>query len=361
MFISNPSPSILLQHLNHHTRTTILKSNSRILLRTSTQRRLFTGDAYHNFKNFKNGHTIIKDFKNNSSSFVLSVSFEPKDRLKETTPSESDTLLKNYRRKIMNSNDAFGSPTGEDNYIMAYSEQGVIAGVLDGVGGWSEQGYDSSAISRELSDKVTSTYLQHPEQPALQILEDAFKQVKNEGIVEVGSTTICYGIIDSKSLKMHALNLGDSWFGIFRQIDDHWKCIYESKEQTYYFNAPYQLSIIPDEFLENAKKKGSKYLMNEPNEAELYEYQLQSGDLVLFTTDGLIDNIVISDVSMYLDQNFDLELIGEVNTNLVSNVKSLSLNTHFKSVFSQRLSEITGQDYVGGKPDDVTTVMVHVT
>ncbi|KAH3663623.1 hypothetical protein OGAPHI_005024 [Ogataea philodendri] len=320
-------------------------------------RRTFTSDS-HNFKNFYNGQTLAKHFETAGHGYLMSLSFEPKDRLKDNSKA-TDGLISKYRKKVY-TNTVYDSPTGEDNYVIAYNDSRVLAGVLDGVGGWSEQGFDSSAISRELSNHVTTEFLGEPDLTPLEILEQAFTKMKQDGSVEVGSTTICFGVIDSNTNKLHAVNLGDSWFGVFRKEKSKFKCVHQSEEQTYSFNAPYQLSVIPQEFLDLAKKRGSKYLMNEPRDADQYEFQLESGDIIMFTTDGLIDNVVINDVEMYLDDVFDPEQIGEVNKNLVRNVKDLSLNTDFKSVFSQRLSKLTGQDYIGGKPDDITSVLVYV-
>ncbi|ODQ48805.1 hypothetical protein PICMEDRAFT_48108 [Pichia membranifaciens NRRL Y-2026] len=315
-----------------------------------------TEDAFRRFRSFANGEQFTKRFVDSSLQYTVSVAYSPKDRLKNNM-SDDDAL---------NAKNVYESPTGEDNYILAYTEIGIIIGVLDGVGGWSEQGFDSSAISRELANKVTIFYLENPSSSPLEILQKSFAAVKEEGTVKVGSTTICFGIIDGRTGKLSALNLGDSWFGIFRKDENsRYKCTHQSVEQVYYFNAPYQLSIIPDDFLEIAKKRGSKYLMNEPDESEEYSYELKSGDIIVFTTDGMVDNVFPDDIEIYLNDNASegvnlSESLGSLNKILVQQTTVLSLNTNFKSAFSQKLSSLTGQDYIGGKPDDITSVMVYV-
>jgi protein phosphatase PTC7 len=328
-----------------------------------------TDEAFRRFRSFANGEQFTKRFTDSALQYTVSVAYSPKDRLKSGGSSDDGVyddgeFVQNF--KLLNAKNVFESPTGEDNYILAYTEIGIIVGVLDGVGGWSEQGFDSSAISRELANKVTQFYLEDPKQAPLDILNKAFKTVKDEGSVKVGSTTICFGIIDGKSGKLKALNLGDSWFGVFRKDENaRYKCIEQSKEQVYYFNAPYQLSIIPNDFLEAAKKKGSKYLMNEPNESDKYSYGLQKGDIVVFTTDGMIDNVFPDDIELYLNDNASegvnlSESLGDLNKVLVQQTTVLSLNSNFKSAFSQKLTSLTGQDYIGGKPDDITSVMVYI-
>jgi protein phosphatase PTC7 len=327
-----------------------------------------TDEAFRRFRSFGNGEQFTKRFTDSALQYTVSVAYSPKDRLKSNIASDDGAyegeFVQNF--KMLNAKNVYESATGEDNYILAYTEIGIIVGVLDGVGGWSEQGFDSSAISRELANKVTEFYLEEPGLSPMDILNKAFKTVKDEGIVKVGSTTICFGIIDGKSGKLNALNLGDSWFGVFRKDENsRYKCITQSIEQVYYFNAPYQLSIIPQDFLESAKKKGSKYLMNEPSESAPYSYDLKSGDIVVFTTDGMIDNVFPDDIELYLNDNVVegvnlSESLGELNKILVQQTTVLSLNTNFKSAFSQKLTSLTGQDYIGGKPDDITSVMVYI-
>lgn len=351
-----------------------------------------TENAFRRFRSFANGEQFTKRFLNSVLQYSASVSYSPKDRLKNNSVSPDDGIydtddddddandnLNNISNsdnskgefvqnfKLLNAKNVYESPTGEDNYILAYTDIGIIIGVLDGVGGWSEQGFDSSAISRELANKITDIYLNNPNLNPNEILNKAYNIVKNEGIVKVGSTTICFGIIDGNSGNLNAVNLGDSWFGIFRK-DDHflkYKCVKQSTEQIYYFNAPYQLSIIPEEILNDAKKRGSKYLMNQPDEADNYNFNLKSGDIIIFSTDGLVDNVITDDIELYLNDNIKdgvnlAEHLGELNKLLVKKTTILSLNTNFKSNFSQKLTEITGQDYIGGKPDDITSVMVYV-
>ena len=329
-----------------------------------------TDEAFRRFRSFKNGEQFTKRFIDSTLQYTVSVAYSPKDRLQKNVSNDDGVydegeFVQNF--KLLNANNVFESPTGEDNYILAYTEIGIIIGVLDGVGGWSEQGFDSSAISRELANKITYLYLNNPNQKPLTILNDAFDLVKSEGNVKVGSTTICFGIIDGKSGNLNALNLGDSWFGVFRKDKDtlKYKCVKQSNEQIYYFNAPYQLSIIPEKFLEDAKKRGSKYLMNEPNESDNYSFGLESGDIVIFTTDGMIDNIFPDDIELYLNDTANDEVnlsetLGGLNKVLVQQTTVLSLNTNFKSAFSQKLTELAGQDYIGGKPDDITSVMVYI-
>lgn len=317
-------------------------------------------EPFRRFRSFKSGEQFSKKFINDCVEFTVSVAYSPKDR-QQSLGSNDDggRFIQDLRSSTPSEND---TGTGEDNYIIAYTEIGIVVGVLDGVGGWSDQGFDSSAISRELAQNVTRVYMSDPTLEPMDVLNEAFKLVKSEGNVQVGSTTICFGIIDADSKTFQGLNLGDSWFGVFRKNDNEkYQCVFQSDEQVYYFNAPYQLSIIPQDFLDEAKSRGSKYLMNDPVDGKDYSYQLQSDDVVIFTTDGLVDNIFPDDIELYLNDQEDISKnLGEINNGMVNQTKILSLNTNFKSVFSQKLSKETGQSYIGGKPDDITSVMVYI-
>lgn len=331
------------------------------LLASKTSVRCFTTsgseDAYSRFRSFKSGDQYTKKSLKECVEYTVSVAYSPKERKQQ-----ADVLSNDDGGQFADvGSSILSSVTGEDNYIIASTEIGLIVGVLDGVGGWSEQGFDSSAISRELAEKVTKVYMSNPTLAPIDVLNRAFDLVKKEGIVQVGSTTICFGIIDLESKKLTGLNLGDSWFGVFRPVNGKYRCVYQTDEQIYYFNAPYQLSIIPQNFLDEAKRRGSKYLMNVPNDSEKYDFQLQSDDVVIFTTDGLVDNIFPDDIELYLNDQTNIpKRLGSINNEMVLQTKILSLNTNFKSVFSQKYSKETGQPCIGGKPDDITSVMVYV-
>lgn len=64
-----------------------------------------------------------------------------------------------------------------------------------------------------------------------------------------------------------------------------------SQPQTHFFNAPYQLSIIPQKLLDEAAKEGGKHFRDQPSDSVLSTHTLKHGDLVLFCTDGLLDNL----------------------------------------------------------------------
>ncbi|ODV62109.1 type 2C protein phosphatase PTC7 [Ascoidea rubescens DSM 1968] len=293
----------------------------------------------------------------NSLNYNIVVAFSPKDR-------EENGFFENSISNTSNK-----SPTGEDNYFISekllINSNGykISIGVADGVGGWAEMGYDSSAISRELCNSIKYIFENSDNDQLIDLnpkflLNLAFNYIKSDKKVHCGGTTACLGILSSNG-ELKVANLGDSWMGVFRDF----KCIHQTKFQTHRFNTPYQLSIIPPKLLEQARRQNKKYLLDSPLDSQEYSFKLQKNDIIIFATDGITDNILVPDIEIYLkdqyNENINVPLQQVANT-FVQNVKKLSYDEDFPSPFSQELRAITGQPYLGGKPDDITTVFIKV-
>lgn len=252
-------------------------------------------------------------------------------------------------------------PSGEDNlFVSEQSKEGYLAlGVADGVGGWSEAGYDSSAISRELCHSIKLGFEASTEKELLtpqQLLMSAFENVQVSPKVEIGGTTACLGIF-TPDHKLKVANLGDSWCGLFRE----YKLVQETKFQTHNFNTPFQLAKIPKQVLRQAELQGKRYIIDSPEMADEYEWDLKSGDIVLFATDGVTDNVVPQDMEIFLKDQFDHNnAMSDISRKFVKEVVKVSKDPNFPSSFAQELSRLTGQRYLGGKEDDITVVMVKV-
>lgn len=283
-------------------------------------------------------------------NFNVAVAFQPKNRTKSNVFTRNTKLTP-----------AELLPSGEDNlFVTTQSSDGYFAlGVADGVGGWAEAGYDSSAISRELCHSMKTIFENASKQHSLtpkSLLCSAFDEIAKSPKVEIGGTTACLGII-SPDRKLKVANLGDSWCGVFRDC----KLVEETQFQTHNFNTPYQLAKIPQQILQAAARQGKKYITDSPQQSDEYAWQLQKGDLVLFATDGVTDNVVPQDIEVFLKDKRDKKApLADTATSLVKEVVKVSKDQNFPSAFAQELSRLTGQKYLGGKEDDVTVVMVEV-
>lgn len=251
------------------------------------------------------------------------------------------------------------SPTGEDNYFVApRASSDIYAGVADGVGGWANHGYDSSAISRELCNAMKDIALGSGKNiPPKELLSMAYRTISDEGKVKVGGTTAIVAHLHPNG-QLNVANLGDSWCGVFRDS----KIAFQTEFQTVGFNAPYQLAIIPQKILDDASSNGGSFIMNKPSDADEYSFQLQKNDVVVLATDGVTDNIAVEDMELFLKDRMETDTpLQDITQEFVSKVVTLSKDPTFPSVFSQEYSKLAGQDYLGGKEDDITVVVIRVT
>lgn len=236
----------------------------------------------------------------------------------------------------------------------------LYAGVADGVGGWAEHGYDSSAISREICSCMrdfvfTSCGGKSTPFTPKQLIDWGYTKVKKDEIVKVGGTTaIVAHFAPNGSLSV--ANLGDSWCGVFRES----RLVFQTKFQTVGFNAPYQLAIIPDSMLKEAARRGGSYIQNKPNDADEYNFKLKQNDVVVLATDGVTDNIAVEDMELFLKDHADDANLQDTCQTFVDQVVKLSKDPTFPSVFAQEISKLSGKQYSGGKEDDITVVIVKV-
>lgn len=275
--------------------------------------------------------------------YSAEVAYQPKDR--------SDAIYSSLENSL-------NSPTGEDNYFIAgLTMENMYVGVTDGVGGWAERGFDSSAISRELCSSMQAICSKQPNIDPKTLLQYGYDKTVADGIVQVGSTTANIAHLDSNG-TLSIANLGDSWCGVYRAN----VLVFESKIQTVSFNAPYQLSIIPDEIMEESRRSGNSFIINTPGDADEYSFQLQNNDLVLLSTDGLIDNIPTQDIIKIINAELqkrpdDLKVAID---NLIKVATALSKDPSYESVFAKQISQFYNTPYTGGKEDDITAILIQV-
>lgn len=290
------------------------------------------------------------------SHYDITVGFQPKSR------EDTNKFARNQRK----SSPASQLPSGEDNLFVSKEIEGgfVTLGVADGVGGWAEAGYDSSAISRELClfikqgfELATASELRSLS--PRELLKSAFEQVTSSPKVEIGGTTACVGILSPDRL-LKVANLGDSWCGVFRKE----KLVHETSFQTHNFNTPFQLAKIPRPIVRKAEVEGRRYIIDTPDMADEYSWQLERNDIIMFATDGVTDNVVPQDIEVFLQDNISAKLtpeeMGKATTKFVQEVVKVSKDPNFPSAFAQELSRLTGQKYLGGKEDDITVVVARV-
>lgn len=260
---------------------------------------------------------------------------------------------------------------GEDAYFELDQNNFMVFGIADGVGGWNKSGVDPSLFAWDLMNSckdVTEDLDDWPDPKT--ILIDGYDMVVRKKEVKAGSSTACILTLDKISGILYSTNLGDSGFTVIRDN----KVVFKTQEQQHYFNAPYQLSIIPDTSI--------AYLQNTPHDAEDEQFCAEEGDVIILGTDGLWDNMYNEDIIKVLkdDINNIKESKAEVKTReqylaweketnevlsglsyqLTQQAKKYSQDWYRESPFSKKFNN-AGQYYSGGKIDDITLILMYVT
>lgn len=319
------------------TYTTILKISILILflsmiITVMITNNFFQFEQYYNIFKQK-GLLIVASYYSTNLKLTSSIQYIPKDRSKDPIYAKYLKDLNNY------------SKTGEDNYV----EGDTRFAVLDGVGGYIQHGYDSSIISSRLA-KYIKEY-NNSSNDIKDCLATAYQKVLEDPEVEAGATTVTLSQIDPSTGEMDVLNLGDSWLGILRDGE----FVNETLKQEYFFNAPYQLAKIPN------TGKESRSISNKPEDADAYKFNLQKGDLVILSTDGMVDNWGRSKIadwwSKYLTDDCDLD---KLNKEFVRLVNKDSKDQTFYSEFVKEYNLLKNSRYTGGKEDDITVLVVKV-
>jgi protein phosphatase PTC7 len=287
--------------------------------------------------------------------------------------------------------------SGQD--ALFYSQVGTTKtatfGVADGVGGWVESGLDPADFSHGLCEYMTcaarswphgfNTTSLHPKD----LLQVAYDEVTDDDTIEGGGSTACLAVA-SPDGNVEVANLGDSGFmHLGLNAVRHF-----THPQTHAFNTPYQLSKTPHRMLvQMAVFGGPSTLSDKPKEASVTHHNVRHGDVLVFATDGVWDNLspqdalgIVSsqmvDAGAWVEKDGTIE-VGQDMTKLVqskSNRKadSTSLqarvataiakeakvtgnNTRRDGPFAKEVQKYyPGENWHGGKPDDIAVVIAIV-
>jgi serine/threonine protein phosphatase PrpC len=288
---------------------------------------------------------------------------------------------------------------GEDAYFSSGTPRYSCFGVADGVGGWNTLGVNPALFSNELmqNSRIASESLVEPF--PWNIMEEAYTMTKEGGNVVAGSSTACILTFDKSNATLHSANIGDSGFLLFRLTDGEeekkkpntnkndnnedsegggvsdlpdYQLIHEARENQHYFNAPFQLAIIPDTIPEEQRKY---FMADSPSDALRDSFgPLMHGDVLVVATDGLFDNVFIEEIGNLINERFrylfgangklDNEELAEVVQStcelLVKDAAYYSLSPR-TSPFGKVAANYGLDDHYGGKVDDITILIGVVT
>lgn len=242
---------------------------------------------------------------------------------------------------------------GDDACFTAFNKATDVLGVADGVGGWRAYGIDPSQFSKKLMEackmlvKSGRFITSHPGD----LLASGYRELVEDKSPLVGSSTACIVMVDRNRQILHTANLGDSGFMIVRAG----KVVHRSVDQQHFFNTPFQLSMPPEDYQQDA-------LHDTAEDADTTSFNLEIGDIVLAATDGLFDNLsdksIVKELSKLKDENY--ESIKKMARSLAEQARELSNDPEYMSPFAKEARK-SGYYVRGGKPDDITIILSIVT
>ena len=230
---------------------------------------------------------------------------------------------------------------GEDAHFICAEENTI--GVADGVGGCRKHGIDSGVYARKLmNNAVTAVHNQHrisgdSNVDPRKVLNEAYANTKDVD----GLSTACIVALNNRDGKLHAVNVGDSGFMLFRNN----KFMYKSPIQQHGFNCPFNLG-------RNAE--------NGPQSAEeIKPVEVIPGDIIVLGTDGLLDNVWPEEIEQVLEENtvVEPELLAWIIAEQLALRNSEDVNRFSPySIASYK----AGKERIGGKVDDITVIVGHI-
>ncbi|KAI1265924.1 protein serine/threonine phosphatase 2C [Xylariaceae sp. FL1019] len=189
--------------------------------------------------------------------------------------------------------------SGQDAFFISRvgDTNAVAFGIADGVGGWEESGVDPADFAHSFCDYMASAAYEHkaetrevPLSPR-SLMQRGYDDVRKDASIYAGGSTASVAIA-SEDGKLEVANLGDSGFVQLRLNGVHTY----SEPQTHAFNTPYQLSIVPASMLARAAAFGGAQLCDYPKDADVTQHNLQHGDILVFASDGVWDNLFNQDI-----------------------------------------------------------------
>jgi len=287
--------------------------------------------------------------------------------------------------------------SGQDAFF--YSQIGTTNatafGVADGVGGWVESGLDPADFSHGLCEYMTcaarswpqgsNTTSLHPRD----LLQVAYDEVTEDDTIEGGGSTACLAVAEPDG-HVEVANLGDSGFmHLGGNAVRHF-----TQPQTHAFNTPYQLSKTPQRMLvQMAVFGGPTTLSDQPKESSVTHHKVRHGDVLVFATDGVWDNLSPQDalgivsrqmveLGAWVERDGAIEvgpdlaklvqsgsagkakkgsLQAKVAVAIAKEAKETGLNTRRDGPFAKEVQRYyPGENWHGGKPDDIAAVVAIV-
>lgn len=225
-------------------------------------------------------------------SYGIAASFTAKD--KRFKPKDNVLHFEPYPIPVKRRTNRKDRPaSGQDAFFISQlGDSGDVAmGVADGVGGWADSGVDPADFSHAFCNYMAYEANNFDTESggalsAMALMQEGYNDVVNDKTIRAGGSTACVAIARTDG-SLDVANLGDSGFLQLRLNAVH----YNSEPQTHAFNTPYQLAIIPRAMRMMTQAFGGTQLNDMPKDSAVSKHSLRHGDVLVFATDGVWDNL----------------------------------------------------------------------
>ncbi|KAL6414637.1 Protein phosphatase 2C like protein 7, mitochondrial [Ilyonectria robusta] len=287
--------------------------------------------------------------------------------------------------------------SGHDAFFVSrLNDSGSVAfGLADGVGGWVDSGVDPADFSHGFCDYMAIAAHEHkdendPPLTARKLMQKGYDAICQDRSLRAGGSTACVGIAGADG-NLEVANLGDSGFLQLRLNGVH----SYSEPQTHAFNTPFQLSLVPPSVAARMAAFGGAQLSDLPRDADVTQHSLRHGDVIVFATDGVLDNLFNQDIlriasrvlvssgawvmtesggARVVDSLDPLVKLPEASagkkavtlqsmlaTEIVTAAKRASVNTKLDGPFAKEVQKYYPQEnWHGGKVDDICVIVAVV-
>lgn len=360
------------------------RTQSRPLSTTSILRSQSTSNSIRHFTYNVAASYIAKDRPYDPATHVFH--FNPYNRVQPP-------LKRSKRARPESGQDAF--------FVTRLNDTGGVAlGVADGVGGWMDSGVDPADFSHGFCDYMAAaayatTTSKQPPLSARALMQTGYEAICADPSVPAGGSTAIVGLLDPSG-SLDVANLGDSGYIHLRLGAVHG----HSEPQVHAFNTPFQLSTIPPAILRRMQAFGGDRLADLPRDAEVSRLGLRHGDVLVFATDGVWDNLFNQDILRIVSAAMarggawvvggdaggiavrpDLSECTEVSaaeggsggrtigtlqsaiaTDITAAAKAASVNTKLDGPFAKEVKKYyPSENWRGGKVDDICVLAVVVS
>jgi len=231
----------------------------------------------------------------------------------------------------------------EDAYFLLARDHGalLLGGVADGVGAWRGAGIDPAQFSSALMRHAACAASASADPYA--ILEAAMSDCVQQQVQ--GSATAL--IFSAHKSTLRVASIGDSTLLVCRGAS----LVFSTPRQQLSFSTPFQLGFAPSHHVK----------FQQPSDAYVGEFELENGDKIIVTTDGLVDNLAVDRVLEVLaaSSSSDAAECSQMEAlalRLAEEARNNSVDRSRDSPFSLAAKEADVLWHHGGRPDDITVL-----